>query len=199
VVHPDCGKLAGLGRRLDRVPMDPDTETLKLKWTMKTIEYRDIVDRSGWDRGPWDGEPDKVQWQDPTGMPCLAVRNQAMGNWCGYVGVTQDHPFFGLDYHDEKVDVEVHGGLTFCGACSENDKEDGICHRPDPGEPDHVWWLGFDCGHAFDLSPGLVATLKSYGTDMGKFPGDVYRDLAYVKRECAELAKQLRLANESET
>lgn len=149
---------------------------------MKTIEYRDIVDRSGWDSGPWDGEPDKVQWQDRrTGMPCLAVRNRT-GGWCGYVGVTQGHPFFELDYDDKKVDVRVHGGLTFCGACSPDDKEHGICHRPDPGEPDHVWWLGFDCLHAGDLVP-MVATL-----------GDVYRDLRYVKGECAKLAKQLTLA-----
>jgi hypothetical protein len=167
---------------------------------MKTIEYRDIVDRSGWDRGPWDGEPDKVQWQDRrTGMPCLAVRNK-MGNWCGYVGVTQDHPFFGLGYDDEKVDVQVHGGLTFSDSCSENDKEHGICHRPDPGEPDHVWWLGFDCGHAFDLSPRLVATtLKKCGTWLGHFPADVYRDLRYVKRECGRLAKQLTLAGALDT
>ena len=167
---------------------------------MKTIEYRDIVDRTDWDSGPWDGEPDKVQWQDPdTGLPCLAVRNQAMGNWCGYVGVTPGHPFFGLHYDDEKVDVQVHGGLTFCGPCRENDKEHGICHRPDPGEPDHVWWLGFDCNHAFDLAPGMVATLKKYAAGFGKFPRDEYRDLRYVTRECAELAKQLTLAEALDT
>jgi hypothetical protein len=153
---------------------------------MKTIEYRDIVDRSDWLSGPWDAEPDKVQWQDPdTGMPCLAVRNK-MGFWCGYVGVTQGHPFFGAGYDDEKVDVRVHGGLTFSSFCTENDKEHGVCHRPDPGEPDHVWWLGFDCCHAFDLAPGVVAVLKNNGAST-----DVYRNLRYVKRECRKLAKQL--------
>jgi hypothetical protein len=158
---------------------------------MKTIEYRDIVDRSGWDSGQWDTEPDKVQWQDPrSGLPCLAVRS-LMGNWCGYVGVAENHPFFGLHFYDEKIDVSVHGGLTFCGACREHDKEHGICHKPDPGEPDHVWWLGFDCAHAFDLAPGLVATIKKCGAGTGKFPRDVYRNLAYVKRECAKLGSQL--------
>lgn len=160
---------------------------------MKTIEYRDIVDRTGWESGPWDTEPDKAQWQDPdTGMPCLAVRN-GQGIWCGYVGVTEGHPFFGVDCDDEKIDVRVHGGLNFSDACSQNDKEYGICHRPDPGEPDRVWWFGFDCIHAFDLAPGMVASRKKRGAG---YPGDTYRDLAYVKRECAELAKQLAQAQE---
>jgi hypothetical protein len=164
--------------------------------TMKTIEYRDIVDRTGWDSGPWDKEPDKVQWQDPdTGMPCLAVRNGHIGNWCGYVGVAESHPFFGLDDSDEKIDVQVHGGLIFSGFCAENDKEHGICHRPDPGEPDRVWWFGFDCCHAFDLAPGLTATIRKCGIDRFGIPGDKYRSLSYVKRECAELAKQLSVAS----
>lgn len=158
---------------------------------MKTIEYRNIVNRTDWDPGPWDSEPDKVQWQDPeTGLPCLAVRNYQMGNWCGYVGVDENHPWYEVDDRDDRLDVSVHGGLTFSGFCAENDKEHGICHRPDPGEPDHVWWFGFDCCHAFDLAPGLVATIKTYGHR--GFPGDVYRDLSYVKSECADLAKQLR-------
>jgi hypothetical protein len=162
---------------------------------MKMIEYRDTVDRTGWDSGPWDSEPDKVQWQDPrTGMPCLAVRNHHTGNWCGYAGVGHDHPFFGVDYDDEKVEVTVHGGLTFSSFCRENNKEHGICHRPDPGEPDRVWWLGFDCCHAGDLAPGLVATIKKCGAGDGMFPDDRYRNLRYVKRECAKLAKQLTLA-----
>jgi len=167
---------------------------------MKTIEYRDIVDRDDWDSGPWDNEPDKVQWQDPeTGMPCLAVRNRFTGNWCGYVGVAPSHPWFGLDYDDQKiVEVSVHGGLTFAGLCAEDDKEHGICHKPEPGEPTHVWWFGFDCAHAFDLAPGMVASLKKYKEAeeqeriLAHFRSDSYRDLAYVKQECAQLAKQLR-------
>ena len=46
---------------------------------METKEYR-FVDKSDWDRGPWDDEPDKVQWQDvATGLPCIAVRNDTLG------------------------------------------------------------------------------------------------------------------------
>lgn len=54
---------------------------------MERIEYRGVVDKSGWARGVWDSEPDKIQWQDAeTGLPCLIVRGP-VGALCGYVGV----------------------------------------------------------------------------------------------------------------
>jgi hypothetical protein len=160
----------------------------KLEWTN--------IDKSGWDRGEWDNEPDKVQWQDETGLPCLAVRHPRSGNWCGYVGVTEDHPAFGRDYYD--VDVDVHGGLTFADKCRPGEDDGhGICHTPGPGEPDHVHWLGFDCAHIHDLAPGHIAVMKSldikeYAT-MKKIHGyqEIYRNLEYVQEECKKLAKQL--------
>lgn len=152
---------------------------------MQTIEYR-FIDKSDWPDGPWKDEPDKVQWPDPeTGLPCLARRNHAMGFWCGYVGVADGHPWFGQKY--DAHDVEVHCGLTFSELCVEGDKEHGICHLPDAGEPDHVWWFGFDCGHLYDLSP---RTLKFVVPN----PEDVYRTLDYVRAECAGLARQLAAA-----
>ena len=87
---------------------------------MQTIEYR-FIDKSSWGAGPWDSEPDKVQWPDPaTALPCLAVRNLA-GCWCGYVGVPQAHPWFGKEY--DTVDLDCHGGLTFSAFCAEDDKD----------------------------------------------------------------------------
>lgn len=152
--------------------------------------------------GPWDCEPDKVQWIDAaTGLDCLIVRNP-LGALCGYVGLPPGHPFHGVDYdqctradctvdrtvewcpeHSPNAAVEVHGGLTFADFCRESDKGEafGICHVPFPGRPAHVWWLGFDCAHGGDLTPRLGLS----------FPGDEYRDLAYVKAQCATLARQL--------
>lgn len=156
---------------------------------METKEYR-YIDKSEWDRGEWDDEPDKVQWQDKaTGLPCLIVRNK-IGTLCGYVGIPEGHPYFEKDSEDDVVDVRCHGGLTFSGHCQEHDKEHGICHVPAPGEPDNVWWLGFDCAHAFDLMPHVMAHIRNYDThEMLKH--DVYRNLAYVKNECRKLARQL--------
>lgn len=155
--------------------------------------WYDVVDKSGWDRGPWDDEPDKVQWIDAaTGLDCLAVRGP-MSCWCGYVGVPPGHRFYGVDY--ETPDVDVHGGLTFADRCMEDTLEgEGVCHIPEPGRPADVWWLGFDCGHFMDLVPRMNATLRDIGHErLPAPPGfeDVYRDLDYVRAETVRLAAQL--------
>lgn len=170
------------------------------------MEWRH-VDKSGWARGEWDDEPDKRQWtDDATGLPCLAVRHPEFGHWCGYVGVHAGHPAHGLqgyyygNGHDGEEpltrvmqavnDLSVHGGVTFAGPCQEGDRERGVCHVPTPGEPDDVWWFGFDCTHAWDLSPGLKATLQRIGAP--GIPGDTYKTLDYVSAEVAKLARQIK-------
>lgn len=151
------------------------------------------IDRSAleWPSGPWDGEPDKMQWpDDATGLPCLAVRNRRHGNWCGYVGLPPGHAVHGKDYQNAPY-FDVHGGLTFAGPCSPGEDEArGICHTPAPGEPDHVWWLGFDCAHSGDASPYNYVMERRHG-GCWAVSGDTYRTLAYVRRECAELAAQI--------
>lgn len=149
---------------------------------METREYR-TVDKSEWKRGEWDDEPDKAQWQDEeTGLPCLIVRGGG-GALCGYVGVSEGHPAYKQDYGG--VDVEVHGGLTFSDMCADTDDESRhICHVPGPGEPDHVWWLGFDCAHLCDIAPAYDKEGR-YGWD------SQYRSIGYVRREVARLARQL--------
>jgi len=70
----------------------------------------------------------------------------------------------------------VHGGVTFTGQLKDHDPE--------------LWWVGFDCAHAYDLSPGYLAQLAL----LGGFPSSEeqqYRTLAYVERQCHRLAKQL--------
>lgn len=155
---------------------------------MKTVKYT-TMNRTNWPRGLWDKEPDKVQWPDEkTGLPCLAVRSH-YGNWCGYVGVAEGHPAFGKGYHE--IDAVVHGGLTYADACNPAETpERGICHVVEPGEPDHVWWLGFDCGHAFDRRPAMEAIYNRRGEPPWPLHA-VYRTLGYVKLECRKLAKQL--------
>lgn len=144
------------------------------------------IDKTAWRDGPWQHEPDKEQWVDAdTGLPCLLVRNTG-GALCGYVGVPERHPWFEVDY--EHVDAEVHGGLTYSSFCQAGDDGHTICHVVEPGEPDRVWWVGFDCAHAGDRCPAYER-YRRVGTD-----GDVYRDRSYVQAECAALAKQAREA-----
>lgn len=135
------------------------------------MEHREYTthDRSGWDSGPWDGEPDKVQFVDEaTKLPCLAVRNH-YGAWCGYVGVPPSHKDFGKGYSD--VSYDVHGGLTFADKCQPTtDESHGICHVP---------------------APGMHFRLKSLGHNFRIPPDEGYRTLDYVKAQCAKLAAQL--------
>lgn len=157
------------------------------------------IDKSGWGEGPWQEEPDKVQFADEaTGLPCLIKRQPSLGHLCGYVGVPPGHPAYEVDYDDVRVpsgDEDgwpvVHGGLTFSDHCRPGPEAEAICHVPAPGEPDDVWWLGFDCAHGGDLAPGMRAALVAAGSALSGYPGDTYRDIEYVRAETARLAQQL--------
>ncbi len=146
-------------------------------------EYK--VDRTGWPSGPWDGEPDKVQWKDAaTGLDCMVIRQMRGGHLCGYVGVPQGHPWFEKGYED--VCPDVHGGLTYAERCSGH-----ICHVAAPGEPDDIWWLGFDCMHGGDAAPRDCtnpARIFLEGLDLG----GTYRTVEYVRGQCVKLAQQAK-------
>lgn len=144
-----------------------------------------VIDRSKWGPGPWDGEPDRLDFR-AQGFPCFALRTE-LGHWCGYVGVPRGHPWHGKDC-GELGDVEVHGGVTYTEHC------DGpICHVPAPGDPDDVWWVGFDCMHGVDCSPGVTAAVRLL-PDVARSVSGTYRTLTYVKAETVRLAKQAKEA-----
>lgn len=145
--------------------------------TIEIIHQETYVDKSKWLRGEWDHEPDKIHFLDKeTKMDCLVVRGPS-GALCGYVAVTKDHPAFNADYN--RVQVDCHGGLTYSGFCQEDGK---ICHVPREGQPDHVFWHGFDCNHSGDLAPSYHNPIFGWGT---------YKNLPYVIHECQSLAHQL--------
>jgi hypothetical protein len=158
--------------------------------------------------GPWIDEPDRRLWKHE-GVDCLMKRNMSFGSWCGYVGVKPGHPWYEKeltlgsycytcdgDGKDEAGETcakckgipapespDVHGGCTYNSLC-DGDEEDGICHVPDPGDTDHVFWVGFDCGHSMDLAPGM---------DMGGLSmGGTYKDVPYVIEQCEQLAEQAK-------
>lgn len=139
--------------------------------------------------GPWQYEPVKVVWVDEdTGLDCMIVRSNGAGSLCGYVGVENSHSWFGLSWDHEDVDVRVHGGLTFADMCMEDGPADAVvCHVPQEGRSDEIWWLGFDCAHAWDYAP----ITEAFFPDI-PMPDKVYRDIIYVIDEVKSLAKQLR-------
>lgn len=140
--------------------------------------------------GPWDTEPDRAQWVDESSnLDCLILRQPRFGNFCGYVGVPASHPLHGRTYGDPEVDdLSVHGGVTFGGACQDKDGVEhlsSICHIPEPGRDPHVWWLGFDCGHCWDLQPGMLSQ------EFLLLGDEKCRNFEYVQEECRNLAGQL--------
>jgi hypothetical protein len=156
------------------------------------------VNHPEWGEGPWNNEPDHEVWIDEdTDLDCMINRGPS-GALCGYVGVGPDHPMHQVMYDD--VAVDVHGGLTYSNACQEDGE---ICHVPAEGRSHDIWWFGFDCAHAFDVSPRMDADLR----ELRKRVPDVripempfederlrstYRDWAYVKNEVEDLALQLK-------
>jgi hypothetical protein len=168
------------------------------------------VDKTGWPDGPWLKEPDKMVWVDEaTDLDCMIHRGPS-GALCGYVGVGPDHPWHGLHY--DNVDAEVHGGLTYANPCEEEATEgDGLCHVPEPGRAHDMWWLGFDCAHAFDFMPKMrMDELKmadqfdadgkpeeaelfrkgAFSYDHSSIFRNTYKTITYVKAEVESLAKQ---------
>lgn len=136
--------------------------------------------------GPWANEPDRFEFRH-AGLPCLMVRHMSLLHWCGYAGVAPGHPLHGVGYaaaYNRGHDLEAHGELTYADSCKGH-----VCHVPEPGEPDAVWWFGFDCAHFGDLSPGMLQYRSSFGRELTR--SETYRDFDYVKREVERLAEQL--------
>lgn len=129
---------------------------------------------------PWETEPNHLEFK-ANGLPCI-IHRVDHGALCGYVGVPPGHPLYGKDY-DSTGEIEVHGGITYADSC-----QGSICHKVSPGEPDDIWWFGFDCVHAGDYAPGFP------GPDGRRFPigqPENYKTIEYVYAECESLANQL--------
>jgi hypothetical protein len=154
------------------------------------IDERELEKKENWGPGQWQEEPDRVEFTH-VGLPCILNRNTwVTGAWCGYAAVPPGHPLYGK--HAESV-LDVHGGLTYSGEC-----HGAICHAPKPGEPDKVWWFGFDCAHAGDLSPRVEALLNAISPGH-RFEHDTYRTMDYARKETERLAEQLAAFKPSAT
>jgi hypothetical protein len=136
------------------------------------------LDKTRWGPGPWQEEPDEVQWTDAaTGLPCVACRHDVTGTWCGYVGVSAAHPWHGREADALPTPVDAHRGLTFSGL-----RDNDTAHAD-------WWWFGFHTMYTLDYAPGLMPYRAAHRT---RPPGHtVYRSLDYVRTECARLAGQL--------
>ena len=115
--------------------------------------------------GEWTKEGNYEHFQHK-GFDCMVLRMPSQGHLCGYVGLKKDHKFYNLHY--DKIDVDVHGGLTYA----------------EKGEDGNLSWIGFDCAHHNDYLPG-----SNFGI-LGGVNGQ-YRNKEFVTSELKKLVEQL--------
>jgi len=109
----------------------------------------------------WKNEPNNETFEYK-GFVCEIKRHKTMKHLCGYVYIPEGHPAF-----NNENTYSIHGGITFCQV-----------------DVSGEWCLGFDCGHAGDLSPGL----QLLGFQEEDY---VYRDWQFVTEEIHSLVNQL--------
>jgi hypothetical protein len=173
------------------------------------------MDKSRWGDGPWQNEPDELDWIDErTGLRCHILRHPEMGQLNGYVGVPASHVLYGWQYDDhirlrpdflEGASDQVGIIDMFCYALGGGDKHgtipvglalkahQGVNFSGNADFDDSLWWFGFDCSHAWDYAPGFVADLRRTTPAVDDFyKPEKYRTIEYVTKECEGLAFQLR-------
>lgn len=123
--------------------------------------------------GPWQAEPDTTFWVDQNDMACAIVRVKS-GILCGYVGLADSHPLFGVNDDEVLLDLRVHGGISYA--------KQGLKSIQVPSGYENAWYIGFDCGQIGDLEPIFARE----GCDTTN-----YRTFDYVKGEVERLAAQL--------
>jgi len=130
-------------------------------------------------------EPDLCYWEGE--LPCIALRDMAMGVWKGFVAIEEDHPFYGIAVQDllskdEALEVfsNVYGGITMAGRLPPKYKE----------YAKNYWWIGLETSHGADLMPLLKLDMSD--PDMAKMlSSQSYKDLHFIRRETNKLAKYL--------
>jgi hypothetical protein len=120
------------------------------------------------------------------GYEYLVVLNHN-GHRCGYVAIDSTHPLHQCEsYDDPRMDIDVHGGVTFF----ETQPTESSCTDK---------WIGFDCGHHDDL-PDLDALEKAdpeRAADVRKYRAYPYdyepsmKDFSYVEHECKRIIEQV--------
>jgi len=142
-------------------------------------EYKDLEDEYDINpkTNPWETEPDFLEFVDEsTGYRCFIRRHLELKHLCGYVELPEKHKLYGSFSEENFYNIEVHGGVTYTGR-REFEQLNYIA--------DYV--LGFDCGHAGDLSPYFLTRGMSQAAWY-----ETYKDIDYVTNECKNLAKQLK-------
>lgn len=137
-----------------------------------------LYNKSEWVEGPWQHEADLIRWMDvTTNLPCIIIREEHSGIFCGYVAVNYQHPLYQTYLSDPTYHfIDVHGGVTFADWIPAQDQW--------VSPPQRRWWIGFDCFGEFDFSP-----LKTVDDN----PRIEYRTEEYVREQLSGMAQQLQM------
>lgn len=126
--------------------------------------------------GPWQTEPDfeLFEYRD---HKCM-VRRGPFGALNGYIEVKPDHAFYKQDY--DAIDINVHWGITYSG---------NILDCLD------IFFIGFDCAHAFDYVPTLTlfhtCSAKTELCTVPMYQKENYKTIDFVIAECKSVVDQL--------
>jgi len=127
----------------------------------------------------WKEEPDSESFIHSE-FRCVLRRAPLLKYWEGYVLIgNTTHPWWGL--HPAELEyVPVHGKVTYSDYNPTNEDDHGS------------WWVGFHCGHAFDL---LVWDWEMEGKKFPRlFKGHIYRDINFAREQVMILADWARKA-----
>lgn len=108
---------------------------------------------------------------------CYVIMKNQFGHRCGYICVSESHPWYGKTGSELDAEVDVHGGVTWTD-------------RGTRGS----WWIGFDCEHWGDASdPELFSEDTSEAVRDAFLRTSKYgtiRTQDYVREECFSLIRQ---------
>jgi hypothetical protein len=147
------------------------------------------INKEGWGPGPWQDEQDAYAWKDAsTGLDCRITRTPGVGILCGYVRIPYGHALYNRKNIPRVFEdlFNVHGGITY----SEMEKNiiwkwwKIIVSR-------HELWVGFDTAHSDDYMPAM----KNIRNNSWWASHGTYKDEMFVMTECANLARQIKEAN----
>jgi hypothetical protein len=164
-------------------------EIIKDKEFLETIN--EWKENSSIELREWENEPDRVEFTF-MGYKCLIIRNNFLGHLCGYVALTNEDKYFGIDYLE--MNISVHGGLTFSKYGMKEEDNDLYYYKPLYDEQGNMlYWIGFDCCHFMDYAPKMAEDLQKLHADdrLTLFNHTVYRNIEYVKAQIESMCMQL--------
>lgn len=162
---------------------------------MHKIKFTNIIDRTQFEKGPWDNEEIDVQFWISNDNRICSLNRSNFGSLRGYVGINE---YFEIKIIQQYSNFElsnyyIHGGITFCDYNSNIDVflylgvqlsgyQKTFEKYLEPQKP--IFWIGFDCLHSSDISP-----LDIFNKNKNK--NCTYKDINFVTKEAEKLSYKI--------